>query len=108
MVRSAVDICLGTNPSQAPMLQSFENTSPAPIAATMALEMSGPMPGTVISRHAGLILTGERHDLAGETLNLAVKPLDAGLGDLPRFYDARGARSTSLVSTSPHSGQMKT
>jgi hypothetical protein len=41
---------LGTNPSQAPKSRPFENTSPAPIAATMALEMSGPMPGTVISR----------------------------------------------------------
>jgi hypothetical protein len=28
----------------------LENTSPVPIAATMALEMIGPMPGTVISR----------------------------------------------------------
>jgi len=32
----------------------LENTSPVPIAATVALEMIGPMPGTVIRRsHAG-------------------------------------------------------
>jgi hypothetical protein len=28
----------------------LQNTSPVPIAATIALEMIGPMPGTVISR----------------------------------------------------------
>jgi len=28
----------------------LENTAPLPIAATIALEMIGPMPGTVISR----------------------------------------------------------
>jgi hypothetical protein len=28
----------------------FEKASPVPIAATIALEMIGPMPGTVISR----------------------------------------------------------
>jgi len=36
-VLSPADICLGTNPSQ------------APIAATIALGIIGPMPGTVIS-----------------------------------------------------------
>jgi hypothetical protein len=44
------DICFGTSPSQAPKSRPFENTSPVPIAATIALEMIGPMPGTVISR----------------------------------------------------------
>jgi hypothetical protein len=36
--------------SQAPKSRPLENTSPVPIAATIALEMIGPMPGTVISR----------------------------------------------------------
>jgi hypothetical protein len=49
-VRSPVDICLGTRPSQAAKSRPLENTSPAPIAATIALEMIGPMPGTLISR----------------------------------------------------------
>src|SRR6266851_3606153 len=48
--RSPVEICLGTSPSQAPKSRPLENTSPVPIAATMALEMIGPMPGTVIRR----------------------------------------------------------
>jgi transposase len=40
--------------SQAQKSRPFENTAPLPIAATIALEMIGPMPGTVISRsHAG-------------------------------------------------------
>src|ERR1019366_8775494 len=50
MVRSPVEICLGTSPSQAAKSRPLENTSPAPIAATIALEMIGPMPGTLISR----------------------------------------------------------
>ena len=54
IVRSPVDICLGTSPSQAPKSRPLENAAPLPIAATIALEMIGPMPGTVISRsHAG-------------------------------------------------------
>src|SRR6202023_1003898 len=50
MVRSPVEICLGTRPSQAAKSRPLENTSPAPIAATIALEMIGPIPGTLISR----------------------------------------------------------
>src|SRR5271156_4671537 len=50
MVRSPVDICLGTSPSQAAKSRPLENPSPVPIAATMALEMIGPIPGTLISR----------------------------------------------------------
>ena len=58
MVRSPVEICRGTNPSQAAKSRPLENTSPVPIAATMALEMTGPMPGTVIRRaHAGSFST---------------------------------------------------
>jgi hypothetical protein len=49
IVRSPVDICFGTSPSQQKS-RPFENTSPVPIAATIALEMIGPMPGMVISR----------------------------------------------------------
>src|SRR5215468_9490325 len=46
IVRSPVEICFGTRPSQAPKSRPFENASPVPIAATIALEMIGPMPGT--------------------------------------------------------------
>jgi hypothetical protein len=43
-----------TSPSQAPKSRPFANAAPLPIAATIALETIGPMPGTVISRsHAG-------------------------------------------------------
>jgi hypothetical protein len=44
------DICFGTSPSQAPKSRPLANASPVPIAATIALEMIGPMPGTVIRR----------------------------------------------------------
>ena len=40
----------GTRPSQAAKSRPLEKTSPAPIAATIALEIIGPMPGTLISR----------------------------------------------------------
>src|SRR4029453_5787740 len=39
MVRSPVEICLGTRPRKAAKSRPLENTSPAPIAATIALEM---------------------------------------------------------------------
>ncbi len=51
MVRSPVEICFGTRPSQAAKSRPLENASPLPIAATMALEMIGPMPGTLKYRH---------------------------------------------------------
>ena len=50
IVRSPVDICFGTSPSQAAKSRPLENASPAPIAATIALEIIGPMPGTRINR----------------------------------------------------------
>ena len=50
IVRSPVEICFGTRPSQAPKSRPLQNTSPVPIAATVALEIIGPMPGTVINR----------------------------------------------------------
>src|SRR5262245_9473226 len=49
-VRSPVGICFATSPSQPPKSRPFENGAPVPIAATIAVEMSGPMPGIVISR----------------------------------------------------------
>src|SRR5215470_807911 len=50
MVRSPVENCLGTRPSQAAKSRPLENASPVPIAATTALEMIGPMPGTLTNR----------------------------------------------------------
>src|SRR6202011_2556235 len=49
MVRSPVDICLGTRPIHAEKSRPLANAAPLPIAATIALEMIGPMPGTVIT-----------------------------------------------------------
>src|SRR5260370_27442399 len=50
IVRSPVDSCFGTSPSQAPKSRPCLNPVPLPIAATTALEMIGPTPGTVIRR----------------------------------------------------------
>src|SRR5215831_12317361 len=50
IVRSPVDICLGTSPSQAAKSRPRVKAVRLPIAATSALEMIGPMPGIVISR----------------------------------------------------------
>jgi hypothetical protein len=49
-VRSPVDSCFGTSPSQAPKSRPRVKPAPLPIAATTALEMIGPTPGTVITR----------------------------------------------------------
>src|SRR6202035_5436795 len=49
MVRSPVDICLGTRPIHAEKSRPLANAAPLPIAATIALEMIGPMPGTVMT-----------------------------------------------------------
>jgi hypothetical protein len=48
MVRSPVGICLGTSPIQAEKSGPLANAAPLPIAATIALEMIGPMPGKVM------------------------------------------------------------
>ena len=49
IVRSPVDICLGTRPIQAEKSRPLANAAPLPIAATIALDMIGPMPGTVMT-----------------------------------------------------------
>src|SRR6201984_352759 len=49
IVRSPVEICFGTRPSHAPKSRPLANASPVPIAATIALAMIGPMPGTLIN-----------------------------------------------------------
>jgi hypothetical protein len=56
MGRPPVEICLGTMPSQAPKSRPFANMSSLPMVATVALEMVGPIPGTVISRSQPLSL----------------------------------------------------
>jgi hypothetical protein len=49
-VRSPVDSCFGTRPSQAAKSRPCLKPLPVPMAATMALEMIGPIPGTVVRR----------------------------------------------------------
>src|SRR5882757_10966389 len=74
IVRSPVDICLGTSPSQAPKSRPLENTSPVPIAATMALEM---IRTDARHRHQARtcrILTGQCFDLAGEAIDALIQP----------------------------------
>lgn len=44
------DICFGTSPIQAAKSRPLVKASPAPIAATIALDMIGPIPGTLINR----------------------------------------------------------
>ena len=48
IVRSPVDICFGTKPSQAAKSRPLVKAAPLAMATTIALAMSGPMPGTVI------------------------------------------------------------
>ena len=48
--RPPVLYCRGTRPSQAPKSRPRSKASPVPIAATTAVEISGPTPGTLIRR----------------------------------------------------------
>src|SRR5262245_44569083 len=50
IVRSPVDSCFGTRPSQAPKSRPCVKPAPLPTVASTALEMIGPTPGTVITR----------------------------------------------------------
>jgi hypothetical protein len=50
IVRSPVDSCFGMSPSQALKSRPWVKPAPLPIAATTALEIIGPTPGTVITR----------------------------------------------------------
>src|SRR5438876_699383 len=43
MVRSPVEICRGTSPSQAPKSRPRRKAEPSPMVATMALAMIGPL-----------------------------------------------------------------
>jgi hypothetical protein len=51
----------------------FENASPVPIAATIALEMTGPMPRDRHQSLAAFVLTSDCFDLTGEILNARVQ-----------------------------------
>jgi hypothetical protein len=65
-VRSPVDCCLGTRPSQAAKSRPCLKALPEPMAATTALEMIGPIPGTVIKALAGRIILAEAQDFGGQ------------------------------------------
>src|SRR3954470_19761825 len=76
IVRSPVDICFGTRPSHAAKSRPLAKAAPLPIAATVALAMIGPMPGTELSTvHVGacqnLYLFGDVFDALIETAPIA-------------------------------------
>jgi hypothetical protein len=72
MVRSPVDICLGTRPSQAEKSRRLANATPLPIAATIALETIGPIPRTVITLRQLSSLFANALDLIGHGFNSLV------------------------------------
>src|SRR5271167_4584433 len=58
MVRSPVEICFGTRPSQAAKSRPLENASPLPIAATVALEILFPFVGMQGAVYAAAAING--------------------------------------------------
>src|SRR5215472_7505583 len=74
MVRSPVEICLGTSPSQAAKSRPLPNASPVPMAATIALEMIGPMPGTLINRSQPASRRARGFDLPRQSLDPLIEP----------------------------------
>src|ERR1700686_5513753 len=85
IVRSPVDSCFGTSPSQAPKSRPFENASPVPIAATIALEMIAPIPGTVISRT--IPLADSRQYIGSIVRILDLYALRSRLAEIHQFPD---------------------
>ena len=74
IVRSPVEICFGTSPSQAAKSRPFENTSPEPMAATTALEMIGPIPGT--SGHVCAHVFGKAFLAGKQKMSRAISELE--------------------------------
>src|SRR5882762_5870595 len=72
MVRSPVEICLGTRPSQAAKSRPLENTSPAPIAATAGDD--GPDTGYADQPLATCVPARNGFDLFRQTLDAPVEP----------------------------------
>src|SRR6516225_9146 len=61
--------CRGTSPSQAAKSRPRSKASPPPIAATIAVEISGPTPGTLINcRH-----------LASDRLRISISPVTVSI-----------------------------
>ena len=119
IVRPPVDSCFGTMPSQAPKSRPLENISPLPMVATVALEISGPMPGTVISRLHGASVSIFSRDLfhslvkappiGGQGLNDAdhawrqcIRAFSKNIGQRPaQALDALGHSNAALKQEGP-------
>src|SRR5262245_6296860 len=104
MVRSPVEICFGTRPSHAAKSRPFEKPSPLPIPATIALEMIGPMPGTVISRSQPRLVLSQRLNLSRDVLDPPVEVMPVVGEVLDRADHARrqnvGARGEQVAKLS--------
>src|SRR6185437_13004630 len=64
----------GTSPSQAPKSRPRSKASPVPMAATTAVEISGPTPSTLISRRQLPSPLTDLLDLLGDRLDALVEP----------------------------------
>ena len=73
MVRSPVDICLGTSPIQAEKSRPLANAAPLPIAATIALEMIRQIPGTGRDPSTTAITLCQSLDLVGHGFNSLIE-----------------------------------
>src|SRR5258708_37708606 len=104
IVRSPVDICLGTRPSQAAKSRPLENTAPAPIAATIALQIR-PDTGYADQPLATCVQARDGFDLVRQTLNALVEP-----APVPSqiFDDAHHARRQRVRRSSEDARQLGT
>jgi hypothetical protein len=89
IVRSPVDICFGTKPSQAAKSRPLAKAAPLPMAATMALAMSGPMPRYRHQLTATLAALRQNLDLLGDMFDT---PIKMPLIGAEVFYDPDHAR----------------
>src|SRR5262245_33631933 len=105
--RPPVEVCFGTRPSQAAKSRPLQKTSPLPIPATVALEMIGPMPGTLISRTAPVVGMRELRNLGRYRLDTLIEPAPVASQALDDAHHARrqpvghGERPRQLATQSP-------
>src|SRR5438309_10948593 len=89
-----VECCRGTRPSQAANSRPLLNAAPLPIAATVAVETSGPIPG-ICRALAGFIFVGDAFDF------LADNGCHSPAASTPAISDRAACASEELFFSQP-------
>jgi hypothetical protein len=77
--RPPVVTCRGTSPNHAARSRARVNVSALPMAATIAVALSAPIPGIVVRRRAAVVANA-MHDLVVESRDTLVESSPLGTG----------------------------